>query len=114
MGPQRVLQAIAVVASVATGPAAAAPRERVAVVDLSPDAAPADARARLAAAIAAAGFEPSAGDGLEVALAGGDVDRDAGELATAMATAARAFGELRCSAVVPAANQAIGLAAARQ
>jgi len=95
-------------------PAAAAPRERVAVVDLSPDAAPADARARLAAAIAAAGFESLAGDGLDVALAGGDVDRDAGELAAAMTTAARAFGELHCSEVVPAAKQAIGLAAARQ
>ncbi len=117
MGPQRVLQAVAVVASVAAvrgPPAAAAPalHERVAVIDLGGE--PADVRPKLYAAIVAAGFAPVLGDGVEDALAGRDIERDAVQLAAAIATAQRAFGELACSDVTPAAQQAIGLAAARQ
>jgi hypothetical protein len=62
----------------------------------------------------AAGLEPVIGEGVEDALAGRDVDRDAAPLAAALATAQRAFGELACADVTPAAQQAIGLAAARQ
>ena len=127
MGPQRILQAVTVVtglvAVVTTGfTQPASTGERIAVVDLTPvdPAAPPTTVARdpvdkkLFAAIAAAGFEPITGDSVEDALAGRDVDRDAFELAAALATAQRAFGELRCNEAVPAANQAIGLAAARQ
>ena len=95
--------------------ASAAPQhDRIAVIDLSTTADRADAQRRLQAAIAAAGFEPVAGDGVEDALAGRDVDRDAVDLAVAMTAAQRAFGELKCSDVTPAAQQAIGIAAARQ
>ncbi|HEX4420444.1 MAG TPA: hypothetical protein VH165_21160 [Kofleriaceae bacterium] len=95
--------------------------ERIAVIDLdapSPSPSPGrprdDADNQLQAAITAAGFEPVTGDGVEDALAGRDVDRDTFELTAALATAQRAFGELRCNEAVPAANQAIGMAAARQ
>jgi hypothetical protein len=135
MGPQRVLQAVVVVASVAiarTPPVAAAPRshERIAVIDLGaglgagldagPDTGPragvtrADVPHALRAAIAAAGLDPVIGDGVEDALAGHDVDRDTIQLAAALAAAQRAFGELRCGDVTAAAQQAIGIAAARQ
>ena len=108
-------------------PAAAAPRgrarpaqhERIAVIDLGGSGAAgsgrgADVARQLAAAVVAAGFDPVIGDGVEDALAGRDQDRDDVTLAAAMATAARAFGALACGEVVPAARQAIGLAAARQ
>ncbi|MEO7729713.1 MAG: hypothetical protein ABIY55_01985, partial [Kofleriaceae bacterium] len=112
MGPQRVLQAAVVVVSVlALRPALAAPRERVAIIDLGPADA---ARAQLEAAVSVAGLEPVSGDGVEEALAGHAVDRDASELAAAMASAQRAFGALACGDVTPAAQQAIGIAAARQ
>jgi hypothetical protein len=74
----------------------------------------ADVQRALAAAIVAAGLDPVIGDGVEDALAGRDVARDAVQLAAAIATAQRAFGDLRCPDVTPAAQQAIGLAAARQ
>ena len=67
MGLERVLQTAArlIVASIvvlgATTNAMAAPRERVAVIDLGPDD-PA-IRQRLAAAIVAGGLEPVRGDG---------------------------------------------------
>jgi hypothetical protein len=97
---------------------AAAPRlhERVAVIDLGPGASKgfADIQHKLQAAIIAAGFDPVIGDGVEDALAGRDVDRDTVELDAAIAAAQRAFGELRCSDVTPQAQQAIGIAAARQ
>lgn len=116
MGPQRVLQAAAVLASLATARTALAaePRthERVAVIDLGPGST--DVPRTLAAAIVAAGLDPVIEDGVEDALAGRDVDRDAAPLAAALATAQRAFGELACADVTPAAQQAIGLAAARQ
>ena len=74
----------------------------------------ADVQRTLQAAIVAAGLDPVIGDGIEDALAGRDVDRDAVQLAAALAAAQRAFGELRCADVTAAAQQAIGLAAARQ
>ncbi|HEX3759304.1 MAG TPA: hypothetical protein VHW23_11380 [Kofleriaceae bacterium] len=69
---------------------------------------------QLQAAIVAAGFTPVIGDGVDDALAGRDLERDAAALAAAMATAEHAFGALACADVVPAARQAIGVAAARQ
>src|SRR5262245_57927069 len=121
MGPQRVLQA-AVALAIAAGPAAAAPsaRERIAVIDLGngpgagPGAAGADAAQQLRIAVAAAGFDPVVGDGVEDALTKHDTNLDAVTLAAAMASAARAFGALSCGEVVPAARQAIAIAAARQ
>lgn len=107
-------------------PAAAAPapgalpsiappgRERIAVIDLGGAAGGGDVARQLQAAIVAAGFSPVLGDGVEDALAGRDTERDAAELATAIATAAQAFGALACGEAVPAARQAIGIAAARQ
>src|SRR5437868_13235062 len=100
MGPQRILQAVAVVASVAIGrtsPVAAEPRihERIAVIDLGaglgsgPAASPsapvashgfADVQQALGAAIVAAGLDPVIGDGVEDALAGRNVDRDTVEI----------------------------------
>ncbi|HEU4729361.1 MAG TPA: hypothetical protein VFT22_15775, partial [Kofleriaceae bacterium] len=66
---------------------AAAPRmhERVAVIDLGPGAGSpggkgfADVAHKLQEAIVAAGLDPVIGDGVEDALAGRDVDRDAVE-----------------------------------
>jgi hypothetical protein len=84
------------------------------VVDLGPDRGVTDVQQTLEAAIVTAGLDPVIGDGVEDALAGRDVDRDAVQLAAAMAAAQRAFGQLACSNVLPAARQAIGLAAARQ
>jgi hypothetical protein len=106
----------------AAAPAAAAPRaqraslhERIAVIDLGGATRPGvDIPRQLATAIVAAGFDPVIGDGVEDALAGRDQERDEVTLAAAMATAARSFGALACGDVVPAARQAIGLAAARQ
>ncbi|MGH2901454.1 MAG: hypothetical protein ACRDMZ_22450, partial [Solirubrobacteraceae bacterium] len=73
-----------------------------------------DVRRQLDAAIVAAGFLPVTGDGIEDALSGRDVDRDAAPLAAAIGDAQRAFGELRCSDATATARHAIGLAAARQ
>lgn len=81
------------------------------MIDLGP---PNDSAQQLTAAIAAAGFDPVIGDGVDDALAGRDVERDAIALAGALATAAQAFGALACNDAIPAARQAIGLAAARQ
>jgi len=100
---------------VAAGAAPGAPgRERIAVIDLGGASRGADATRQLEAAITAAGYAPVIGDGVEDALAGRDTERDAIELAAAIATAEHAFGALACREVVPAARQAIGLAAARQ
>ncbi|MGN6109607.1 MAG: hypothetical protein ACTHU0_31150, partial [Kofleriaceae bacterium] len=117
MGAQRVLQAAAVLA-LAAQVVAAAPgqrHERVAVIDLGPPAADGnEVRRQLHAAIAAAGLAPVVGDGIEDALAGQGGDRDAIELAAAMAEAQRAFGALDCAAVLAAGQRAVGLLAARQ
>jgi len=88
------------------------------VIDLGAGSDPghgvADVQRALEAAIVAAGLEPVIGDGVEDALAGRDVDRDTVQLAAAIAAAQRAFGALACADVTPAAQQAIGLGAARQ
>ena len=90
-------------------------RERIAVIDLGGASRGAgDATRQLEAAITAAGYAPVIGDGVEDALAGRDTERDAVELAAAIATAERAFGALACGEVAPAARRAIGIAAARQ
>src|SRR5215475_9529583 len=115
MGPQRILQAAVAVAlaavTVTPGAAAADPQtaapvkarshERIAVIDLGvgPPAAPAagpgrafaDIPQQLQAAIVAAGFTPVIGDGVDDALAGRDVERDAAALAAAIADAEHAF-----------------------
>ena len=118
MGLERVLQTAArlIVASIvvlgATTNAMAAPRERVAVIDLGPDD-PA-IRQRLAAAIVAGGLEPVRGDGIEDALAGRTSDPDALPLAVAVAEAQRAFGALDCKVASSASKTAVCIAAARQ
>lgn len=90
----------------------AAPRERVAIVDLGPsDEA---VRPQLSAALIAAGLEPVSGEGVDEALGGTMIDRDTGALATAIATAQVSFGKLDCKASVEASTLAIGLAAQRQ
>src|SRR5512138_434842 len=111
MGPQRVFQAAVVLVAIA-GSASAKSHERVAVIDLGPS--DPTVRATLERKLVAAGFDPVVGDGVDDALAGERLDTDAVQLAAAMADAQRAFGALDCKAATTAANQAIGLAAARQ
>lgn len=110
MGAQRVLQAAGLVLLLC-GAAVAAPRERVAVIDLGPAG---DARKGLLEAIVAAGLDPVIGDGIEDALAGQSPDKDAVELAAAMAEAQRAFGALDCAAAIEASERAIAIGAMRQ
>ncbi len=123
MGAERVLQdsrrrliptAIVLLGTI-TGVANAAPktRERVAVIDLGP----ADGgaiRRRLAGVVVAAGFEAVNGEGLEDALAGEAADKDALQLAAALAEAQRAYGALDCAAATASAKLGVGIAAARQ
>ncbi|HWO21040.1 MAG TPA: hypothetical protein VNO30_19870 [Kofleriaceae bacterium] len=115
-----MLVAAAPAASAAPAAPAASPiteakprRDRVAVIDLgpSPDS---SVRAKLAAAVVAAGLEPVIGDGVEDALAGAAADRDEVALAAALGEARRAFGALECPAAIAAGKQAAGIAAARQ
>ena len=115
MGPQRILQAIGAVALGASS-VAAAPRlhERVAVIDLGPDAGSATVRRQLAEAVVAAGLDPVIGDGVEDALAGQDVTHDGVLLAAAIDKAQRAFGALDCKAATAASLEAAGIGAARQ
>ncbi len=117
MGPQQVLRAAACLLLIG-GVASAAPRERVAVIDLGPDGAatPTDAtiRQKLAAAVVAGGLEPVIGEGVEDALAGIASDRDRLALAAAMAEAKDKFGALACPEATAAANTAIAIGAARQ
>lgn len=115
MGPQQVLRAAALVALAGVvSVASAAPRigDRVAVIDLGP--ADEAARMKVAAAVVNAGLEVLAGDGVEDALAGVDVDRDGLLLAAAMADAQTKFGALACAETNTAAQTAIAIAAARQ
>lgn len=121
MGAQRVLQAAAVASALCAGASAtAAPRdrERVAIIDLGDGtgsgASDGAVRARLAARAIAAGLQPLLGDGVEDALAGIAVERDAVTLAAAIADAQRAFGALDCPAAIAAGKQAAGIAAQRQ
>jgi hypothetical protein len=111
MGPQQVLRAAAVLALTASV-AAAAPRlgDRVAVIDLGPG----DQRTQLAAALVAKDLDVLTGDGVEDALAGLNIDRDALALAAAMADAAQRFGALACADATTSAQTAIEIAAARQ
>jgi hypothetical protein len=110
MGPQQVLRAAAFLLVIG-GIATAAPRERVAVIDLGPDD---GARQKLAAAIVAGGLEPVIGDGIEDALAGINTDRDGIALAAALAEAKDKFGALACTETIAAAQTAIAIGAARQ
>ncbi|HEY4177656.1 MAG TPA: hypothetical protein VGM90_12510 [Kofleriaceae bacterium] len=111
MGAERVLQAALAVVAVAAPSIARA--EDVAIIDVGPTDS-GQARARIAAALTGAGLKPLAGNGVDDALAGVDVTPDAQQLATAMAEAQRAFGALDCAATTTAAQQAIGIASARQ
>jgi len=101
-------------------PSASQDHERIAVIDLgpAPAAGAVDVARELRAAVASAGFTPVLDDGLhgglDDALAGRSTEQDALSLAAAMASAAQAFGALACAEVVPAARNAIGIAAARQ
>jgi hypothetical protein len=111
MGPQQVLRAAACVVLIGSV-AAAAPRERVAIIDLGPadDA----TRQQLAAAVVAGGLEPVIGDGVEDALAGIHSERDSVALAAALAEAKDRFGALACKEATAAAQTAISIGAARQ
>ena len=116
MGPQRILQttrrltlALLALSSVAV----AAPKERVAVIDVGPPDR-GEARRIIAAAVVDGGLRPLAGDGIDTALAGQDIAADAITLAAAMAEAQRAFGALDCPATLTAAKLVIGIASARQ
>ena len=112
MGPQRILQAAGLILLLC-GVASAAPRtERVAVIDLGP--ASADVRKDLLGAIVKAGFEAVVGGGVEDALAGINVDKDAVAAAAALAEAQRAFGALDCAAAIKASDSAIAILAMRQ
>jgi hypothetical protein len=88
--------------------------ERVAIVDLGPNAADPVTRDKLAEAARSAGLEPATGDGIDAALAGQTQDLDASELASAVDRATKAFGALDCKAAAPAAADGIHLEAARQ
>src|SRR5438067_2285597 len=117
MGAQSILPAIGI--ALVAGPAAAggwkgahATHERVAVIDVGP--ADAGVRRQLAEAIVAAGLDPVIGDGIEDALGGEALDRDAAILASALADARRAFDASECKDATAAAENAIGIAAARQ
>ncbi|MDB4956745.1 MAG: hypothetical protein JWO36_4314 [Myxococcales bacterium] len=113
MGAQQILRAAsaAVVALAIAQPAEARTHERIAVIDLADDAA---VRQKLASQIVAAGLDPVLGDGVEDALAGQNVDRDAVQLAAAIDEAKRMFGELKCKEATASAMTAIGLGSARQ
>ncbi len=71
-------------------------------------------RHKLATAIVAAGFDPVIGDGIEDALAGIAIDRDAIALQVAVGQAEHAFGKLACNDALAAAGVAVPLGAARQ
>ena len=111
MGPQQVLRAAAAVVVLVGTAASAAPRERVAVIDLGPED---GTREKLAAAIVAGGLEPVIGDGVEDALAGVSTDRDHVLLAAALAEAKDKFGALACKEATAAAQTAIAIGAGRQ
>jgi hypothetical protein len=110
MGAQRILQAAGLVLLLC-GVANAAPQERVAVIDLGPGS---DARRDLLGAIVKAGFEAVIGGGVEDALAGVNVDKDAVLAAQSLAEAQRAFGALDCPAAIKASDAAIAILAMRQ
>jgi hypothetical protein len=82
------------------------------VIDLGPDDSGA-ARAQLALAVGAAGFELVTGDGVDAALAGQNVDADRSLLAAALVTAETAYAALDCKETLAAAVTGIGPGAAR-
>lgn len=86
--------------------------ERVAVIDLGPDDSGV-ARAQLAEAVGAAGFELVTGDGVDAALAGQNVDGDRSVLAAALVSAETAYAALDCKETLVAAATGIGPGAAR-
>ncbi len=114
MGPQQVLRAAAACAVIGASAAVAvaAPRlsDGVAVIDLGAG----DVRQQLDAALVSKDLEVLVGNGVEDALAGISIDRDAFALATAMAEAQSKFGALACKDATTAAQSAIAIAAARQ
>jgi hypothetical protein len=119
MGPQQVLSAAAAVVVAIAGAASAAPwsgkkakelGDSIAVIDLGPG----DVRTQIGAALVGNSLDVLTGDGVEDALAGIDVDRDALELAAALADAQSKFGALACKEATAAAQSAIALGAARQ
>ena len=117
MGTEQVLRAAGALTVVVAATAHAAPaklHERVAVIDLGPDAASGAARQKLQEAIVAAGLDAVIGDGVDDALAGIALDPDAVQLAAALAEAKRAFGALDCKTANASAQRAIELGAARQ
>jgi hypothetical protein len=133
MGPQQVLRAAGVLAALAIGAFGSVARaddqpdkaaavdarkpthERIAIVDLGPNAADATTRQKLAAAATDAGLDPAVGDdGIDAALAGQTADLDQPQLTDAIDRATKAFAALDCKTAVPAATLAIGLMAARQ
>lgn len=71
-------------------------------------------RGRIAGVVIGAGLEAIVADGMAEALAGEAADKDAVQLAAAMAEAQRAFGALDCGAATAAAKLGVGIAAARQ
>src|SRR5690349_1198635 len=114
MGPQQVLRVAACLAVTASVAGAAPSSERVAVIDLGPNASDSSVRSKLASAVVDAGLEPVYGDGIEDALAGIDADRDSVELAAAIADAQGKFGALDCPGTITDAQTAISIGAARQ
>jgi hypothetical protein len=114
MGAQQVLRATAgcvlVCASAAVAIAAPRTSDAVAVIDLGPG----DVRTQLNAALVKQDLEVLVGNGVDDALAGISVDRDALALAAAMADAQTKFGALACKDATTSAQTAIALAAARQ
>jgi len=112
MGPQQVLSAAALVVTALGSIAAAGPAldDRIAVIDLGPG----DVRPQLNAALVDKSLDVLSGDGVEDALAGINIDRDALTLAAAMVDAQTKFGGLACKDTTTAAQSAIAIAAARQ
>lgn len=112
MGPQQVLRAAAalVVTTSVTLAAAAPLGDRVAVIDLGPG----DQRAPVAKALVAHSLHVLDGDGIDDALAGISVDRDALAIAAGMADAQSKFGALQCADATAAAKLVIVRSAARQ
>ena len=107
MGPQQVLRVAACLFLIG----GVARAERVAVIDLGPDD---GTRQKLAAAVVEGGLEAMIGDGVEDALGGVNIDRDAVSLAAALAEAKDKFGALACPEATAAAQTAISIGAARQ
>jgi hypothetical protein len=128
MGSQQVLRAAGVVIAAIVALCAEAraddkgsgdtrkpTHERIAIIDLGPNAADATTRQKLAVAATGAGLDPATGeDGIDEALAGQTPDLDQPQLTDAIDRATKAFAALDCKTAVSAATLAIGLMAARQ